>query len=533
MNEKRPDLSVDENSVFREMTMRICGNLDINAALKSCMEYLEHLMPIDGMSLHLFDKGFLYVQTIAQVINNHSSSSVKIGLFGNKEYLSEEVRKCTHKSWNEMQMKAVDIFNANSYSDFLTSRMLQAISIPDGCAIVMRLKIEGNRIGVLAIYSYMKSQYTKKHASYLSLLHEPFAIAMSNAIKHKEVVKLNDSLSDDIQYLSKEIMLISGTEIIGAESGLKEVMMMVRRIAPIDSSVLLLGETGVGKEVIANTLHKMSLRKDGPFIKINCGSIPETLVDSELFGHEKGAFTGAVSQKRGRFERAHKGTLLLDEIGELPLSIQVRLLRILQNKEFERVGGSEPISANVRIICATNSPLQDMVDAGKFRGDLFFRINVFPIMIPPLRQRKEDIPALVDYFIKRKSKELKFKAVNPFTTGEIDRLIAYHWPGNVRELENVVERALILNTITNKRDTLTQPCYDAFLWQPRVVQKTSDGRVEAVKLDELIALHIQRTLYCTNGRIGGAGGTAELLGVNPSTLRTRMKKFGIERIQKK
>lgn len=521
---------VDENIVFREMTVRICGNLDIYAAMKSCMEYLERLMPIDGMSLHLFAKDFLSIRTIAQVINNHNVSKPnKIALLDKIVHLSDEIKDNAHRRWNEMQIKDVEIFNRNNYSDLLTRKMLQSFNIPDACAIVMRLKIEGNRIGVLAIYAEEKDQYTKKQAHYLSLLHEPFAIAMSNAIKHEEVIDLNAKLTDDIQYLNKEIMRISGAEVIGEEGGLKEVMTTVRQIASIDSPVLLLGETGVGKEVIANLIYKMSLRKDGPFIKVNCGAIPETLVDSELFGHEKGAFTGAVAQKRGRFERAHKGIILLDEIGELPLPVQVRLLRVFQTKEIERVGGSASVPIDVRIISATHRNLEDMVNAGKFREDLWFRLNVFPIIIPPLRQRKEDIPALIDYFIGRKAKELKIKDSNTFSPREIDELMAYHWPGNVRELENVVERALIQSRVTNK-NTLSCDCV-TFQQLPRAAQKSSDHRVKTVKLNELIAFHIQKTLRETDGKIGGPGGVSELLGVNPSTLRTKMKKLGIQRKQ--
>ena len=218
---------------------------------------------------------------------------------------------------------------------------------------------------------------------------------------------------------------------------------MVRLVASLNSPVLLLGETGVGKEVIANAIHYSSPRKDGPFIKVNCGAIPDTLIDSELFGHEEGAFTGATTKKRGRFERAHKGTILLDEIGELPPPAQIRLLRVIQNKEVERVGGTKPIPVDIRVIAATHRNLKEMVSKNEFREDLWFRLNVFPITIPPLRERKEDIHALVQHFAERKSKELKFHTVPTLATGAIDRLKSYHWPGNVRELENVVERALI------------------------------------------------------------------------------------------
>ena len=222
-------------------------------------------------------------------------------------------------------------------------------------------------------------------------------------------------LADDNRYLYDELRSVSGDEIIGSDFGLKTVMEMVRQVAPLDSPVLLLGETGTGKEVIANAIHYSSPRKDGPFIKVNCGAIPETLLDSELFGHEKGAFTGAISQKRGRFERADKGTIFLDEIGELPLQAQVRLLSVLQTREIERVGGTSPIPVDIRIISATHRDLEEMIASRRFREDLWFRLNVFPITIPPLRQRREDIPALLHHLMERKSRELSSRRDLCFT----------------------------------------------------------------------------------------------------------------------
>ena len=309
--------------------------------------------------------------------------------------------------------------------------------------MTMALKLEGNSIGDLGLVADGLNQYTDEHARLLRLLHEPFAIAMSNALKHQEVIRFKDMLADDNRYLLDELRSVSGDEIIGSDFGLKAVMEMVQQVAPLDSPVLLLGETGTGKEVIANAIHYSSPRKDGPFIKVNCGAIPETLLDSELFGHEKGAFTGAISQRRGRFERADKGTIFLDEIGELPSQAQVRLLHVLQKKEIERVGGTSSIPVDIRIISATHRNLEEMIASGRFREDLWFRLNVFPIMIPPLRQRREDIPALVHHFIDRKSMELKLTERPVLAPGAIDRLIAYDWPGNVRELENMIERALI------------------------------------------------------------------------------------------
>jgi transcriptional regulator with GAF, ATPase, and Fis domain len=306
--------------------------------------------------------------------------------------------------------------------------------------------------------------------------------------------------------------------IIGADSGLKNVLTLLRKVAAINTSVLLLGETGVGKELIANMVHASSDRKDGPFIKVNCGAIPDDLIDSELFGHERGAFTGALSQKSGRFERAHGGTIFLDEIGELSLAAQVRLLRVLQFREFERVGGTETISVDVRIVSATHQNLEDLVRCGKFREDLFFRLNVFPITIPPLRQRIVDIPPLVDYFIRSKSMKLKIDTVPSVSPENLHRLQAYHWPGNVRELENLVERALIQSRVLGAK----------FFLHPNEKNPAFPKQKEPISsLDDIIATHILNALEKTGGKIGGPSGAARLLKLNPNTLRSRMKKMGI------
>jgi transcriptional regulator with GAF, ATPase, and Fis domain len=353
-------------------------------------------------------------------------------------------------------------------------------------------------------------------------LNEPFAVAVSNTLQHQEILRLKDLLADDNRYLQRELLRLSGDEIVGAEFGLKGVMELVRRVASLSSPVLLLGETGAGKDVVANAIHYSSPRKDGPFVKVNCGAIPESLLDSELFGHEKGAFTGALFQRRGRFERANHGTIFLDEIAELPPQAQVRMLRVLQYKEIERVGGTTTISLDVRLIAATNRNLEEMMRAREFREDLWFRLNVFPIRIPPLRERKADIPALVHFFVQRKSRELRLASPPSLARDVIDRLMNYPWPGNVRELENVLERALILS----KGDVLT---FDDPIREPPEGNAFHEHREEdqPLNLDEAMARHIRRVLKMTNGKVHGRGGAAELLGINPSTLRNRMNQLGI------
>jgi PAS domain S-box-containing protein len=337
--------------------------------------------------------------------------------------------------------------------------------------------------------------------------------------------KLEEALlkEDDNRYFQRELYKLTGDIIIGANFGLRDIMDKVQAASMVDSPILLLGETGVGKDVIANAIHFSSERKDGPFIKINCGAIPETLIDSELFGHEKGAFTGAINQKRGCFERAMNGTLFLDEIGELPLQAQVRFLRVLQDKVIERVGGDNEIRLNIRVIAATNKDLQEMVTERNFREDLWFRLNVFPITIPPLRERKMDISALLQYIIEKKSKELKLHTIPEVSQGAVESLLEYDWPGNVRELQNIVERELILNP----NGPLRFECIDAAAPHKanNVLFTENPG---SKKLDEIIASHIQNVLALTEGRIHGKDGAAYQLGVNASTLRNRMNKLGIK-----
>ena len=419
--------------------------------------------------------------------------------------------------------KLPEVFVQNKPQEELITRcFLEAFGEPSSSVMWMPLVVEGQVGGALVLLAEGNNRFNDDHARLYATLKEPFFVAMSNALKHEEEVNLKDQLADDNRQLQRELIRISGDEIIGADFGLREVMRQVRQVAPTESPVLLTGETGVGKDVIANTIHLGSPRHEGPFIPVNCGAIPESLLDSELFGHEKGAFTGALSRKRGRFERADKGTILLDEIGEMPLEAQVRLLRVIQHREIERVGGTERIPVDIRIITATNKELTKMVQAGRFREDLWFRLNVFPIVVSPLRDRSRDIPALVQHFIERKARELKIGDTPRLAAGAIDDLIAYNWPGNVRELENVLERAMILHRGEPLRfdDLGTSFSRQAPPVPPEMDQQPLD-------LDSVTARHIRRILGMTDGKIHGPGGAAELLGVNSSTLRNRMNKLGI------
>jgi transcriptional regulator with GAF, ATPase, and Fis domain len=508
------------NEFFREATLRICGNLEIEEALVSSLNFLRQEMPVDRMLLELFEDGLNAMRTVAIATPREgmtvdlltpltSKARQEMGRF-EREYLQQR----PNSAW---------LIQDDPHRQLMFHEMLQIHGTKVTSLLVLPLRI-GDKVvggGGLLLATEGDRKFTQKHADLLFLLREPFAIAMSNALRHREVIKLKDLLADDNRYLHGELRRLSGDEIVGANFGLRDIMQKVQQVAALDSPVLLLGETGVGKDVIANAIHYSSSRSSGPFVSVNCGAIPDTLIDSELFGHEKGAFTGALSQKRGRFERADKGTIFLDEIGELPLQAQVRLLKVLQSKEIERVGGVKTIPLNIRIIAATNRNLEEMVKLHEFREDLWFRLNVFPIWIPPLRERRSDIPAFLQHFINLKSRELKLPTIPILSSGAIDPLMEYHWPGNVRELENVIERALILNP--------TGPLTFEHL-NTEQKKKTLELGVQSEgidNLDEVISRHIRRVLSKTNGKVNGQNGAAAFLGINPSTLRARMKKLGI------
>jgi transcriptional regulator with GAF, ATPase, and Fis domain len=395
---------MDENEFFRQATLRICGNLEIEEALFSIFTFLRQVMPVDWMDLERLSPGLLSMRTIA-IATPAGGKRVDLLAPISEEALEQAERK--YRDWSQK----VYFFPADMKTEKLAHEILQFHGLKPTSIMVLLLESGGQLRSAVTLVSEGDELFTQKHADLISLLLEPFEIAMSNALKHRQVTKLKDLLADDNRYLHGELHRLSGDEIVGANFGLKDVMFKVQQVAALDSPVLLLGETGVGKDVIANAIHYSSSRSNGPFVSVNCGAIPDTLIDSELFGHEKGAFTGALSQKRGRFERADKGTIFLDEIGELPLQAQVRLLKVLQSKEIERVGGVKTIPLDIRIIAATNRNLEEMVKLGQFREDLFFRLNVFPIWIPPLRERRADIPALLQHFVSLKVKELKLPAI--------------------------------------------------------------------------------------------------------------------------
>jgi transcriptional regulator with GAF, ATPase, and Fis domain len=510
---------VNENEFFRQAALRICGSLEIGKAMADCVHYIKDFIPVSEMSLSWLepDMGIIH-----NLVNATPSGMTRVLP---PIPVAKEIVKLIEGRFSEWQ--EVKIEN-DPEQDPALKTVLTHYKTSEPSIMYMILVVEGTLLGTVGILAEGKGVFTRTHARLLSLLREPFAIAMSNALRYQEVLKLKDMLDAENRELSRELLSTAGDEIIGAEFGLAGVMEMVRQVAPLNSPVMLLGETGVGKEVIANAIHRLSPRADAPFIKVNCGAIPEGLLDAELFGHEKGAFTGAIAQKRGRFERADKGSIFLDEIAELPLQAQVRLLRVLQHKEIERVGGTQMIPVDVRIISATNKNLEALVRSGAFREDLWYRLNIFPIMIPPLRQRTEDIPALVHHFVEKKAKELKIHTPPPVSAQGVERLKAHHWAGNVRELENLIERELIRRRGLDDTGSLVFGNLSLPELREKKIDLPESGQV-LVPLDEAMSQHIRKALRQTKGKIYGPGGAAEFLKVNPNTLRSRMRKLGITR----
>jgi len=502
----------NQDDFFREVTIRICSSLDIKMALRKSFDYLKLCLPLDILSLVIFDPDLSVIRRVAHVTADNAE-------------IPDEMIIIPGRLWKKVQRlrpKAPTIINADTSEYY---RLLAPyIQLEGNSKMSLPLLIEEKLLGSLTLCAFGEGRYDPKHLELISTISAPFAISLANALAYEKLLKYRDRLIDDNFFLNREITTKTSGKIIGVDAGLKNVFEMANHVASLNSTVLLLGETGTGKEVIANAIHDASQRKNGPFIKINCGAIPGNLIDSELFGHDKGAFTGAVAEKRGRFERADGGTIFLDEIGELPLPAQVRLLRVLQNHEIERVGGTRSVPVDIRVIAATHRNLESMVSEKRFREDLWFRLNIFPIIVPPLRQRKTDIPLLVDFFVKQKTLELGLDMAPQIIPGALKRLIDYDWPGNVRELENLVERELILHRGGKLMfDTLTSGGTGE-----EIVNNGATGNKLPIKLDEMIALHLHKVLRMANGKIHGQGGAAELLGVNPSTLRWRLDRLGIQ-----
>lgn len=390
-------------------------------------------------------------------------------------------------------------------------RVIEAEGLKSVC--FLPLASRGLILGVLGLGRLEENSFTQDEVDFLSQVASQVAIAVENALAYSQIADLKDKLAQEKLYLEDEIRSeMNFEEIVGESTALREALQQVETVAPTDSTVLILGETGTGKELVARAIHYHSRRKSRAFVKLNCAAIPTGLLESELFGHERGAFTGAISQKIGRLELADQGTLFLDEVGDIPLELQPKLLRALQEREFERLGSTKTKKVDVRLVAATNRDLQEMIAEQRFRSDLYYRLNVFPIRIPPLRERPEDIPSLVRHFTQKYARRMD-KRIETIPSGAMNKLRHWHWPGNVRELENLIERAVILTR-------------GAILNVP--VSEMSNGRPPAIpgpvseERDKIV-----RVLKDVEGRVGGPKGAAARLGLKRTTLISRMKKLGI------
>jgi formate hydrogenlyase transcriptional activator len=384
--------------------------------------------------------------------------------------------------------------------------------------LVVPLLAKRGALGTLAIGSREPDFYSDEDAAFLFEVGQQVALAVENMLAYEEITALKARLEQEKMYLQEEIRIEHNfEEIIGQSRVLKRVLQAIETVAPADATVLITGETGTGKELVARAIHHLSPRRDQALIKVNCAALPAGLIESELFGHEKGAFTGALGRKVGRFELADGGTLFLDEVGDLPPELQGKLLRVLQEGEFERLGSPRTLKVDVRIIAATSRDLEAAMREGRFRPDLYYRLHVFPIRMPPLRERTEDIPILVNYFAMQYAKKLG-KPIEAVPQAALERLTSYPWPGNVRELENVVERGVILT-----RGRLLE--LGEWLRKPEALA----GAAPPSTLDEIQRRHILDVLDLAGWQVSGAGGAAKLLGLKPTTLEARMKKLGITR----
>ncbi len=372
-------------------------------------------------------------------------------------------------------------------------------------------------LGTLNLGSTNPNSFQERDLGLLQQVAAQVAVALENARAYQEIIELKDKLAKERLYLEDEIITeLHFEEIVGDSAVLKRALAQARTVAPSDATVLALGETGTGKELLARAIHRMSTRKDAAFVKLNCAAIPTGLLESELFGHEKGAFTGAISQKVGRLELAHKGTLFLDEVGDIPLELQPKLLRVLQDQEFERLGSTRTIRVNIRLIAATNKDLVKSVAEREFRSDLYYRLNVFPIRMPALRERRPDIPLLVRYFVQKFANRMD-KQITKIPAETMKALTSWSWPGNVRELENFLERSVILT----EGPELNVPLAEL---GPSREESSDDGTLESLERD-----HIVRVLRQTHGVIGGASGAAARLGLKRTTLQSMILRMGIAR----
>jgi len=494
-----------------EVTNALVSNLDIRQLLSAIASCVRQVKPFDYATLALYDAPsktlrmhVLEAPAGAEPVRSGEEPLMSLG---------NSPADWAYTTRKPLLLKG----HANEKWPFEMPPQFAQRSLKSGCWIPV---IGGEGVlGTLNVFSQRPGNFTDDDVNILTQIAGQVAIAFGNALAFQRLSELKDQLEEQKQYLEDELKTeFNFEEIVGHSKQIRRVLKQIETVAPTDSTVLILGETGTGKELLARAVHDLSPRHDHTFVRVNCASIPAGLLESELFGHEKGAFTGAIAARVGRLELAHQGTIFLDEVGDIPLELQPKLLRALQEKEFERLGSTRTIKTDVRIVAATNRDLEKLVASGQFRSDLFYRLHVFPITVPPLRERREDISLLVQYFLSKFSQRMK-KNIESVAPEGMQALSRYSWPGNIRELEHVIERAVILSNSA----ILKIPAFEPVV--PEAVSSTSSA------LEDIEREHIIRVLRETKGKIGGPGGAAERLGMNRTTLNSRMQKLRISRRQ--
>jgi formate hydrogenlyase transcriptional activator len=506
-----------------EINNAIINNLTRDALFASAYEAIGRVIPFDRAAFLIYqpDSKTLKLLSMQGPIE---SDFFKVG----KEYDLEETQI---SAWVLEHQEVVTRGDLKREQQSPGEKRLVEEGIQSYC--VVPLIAMGQSMGTFAVWSKTQNRYTEADAELLREVANQVALAIANMKSYEEIASLKARLEKENVYLQEEIRTEHNfEEIVGDSPPLLALLRRVDQVAPTDSTVLIYGETGTGKELIARAIHDRSNRKNRPLVKVNCSAISAGLVESELFGHVKGAFTGAFERRVGRFELADGGTIFLDEVGELPLDTQVKLLRVLQEREFEPVGSNRSVHVDVRIICATNRNLEEAIKAGTFRSDLYYRLNVFPLEVPPLRERRSDIDQLARFFVSRYARNLG-KKITAISEGATQKLLSYSWPGNVRELQNVIERALILCNapVLDLEGDLATVSPSSFVSEPlpELAEVSYADQSPLQTLQEVERAHILSVLQQTHGVIEGANGAAKTLGMHPNTLRHRMEKLGIKR----
>ena len=493
---------------------RIAANLEPQALLRSIAQTLRQTLACDFVSITIAHPEAGEMQSLALDFPESR------GIFQEGTKLPIE-GSFMGQVWKSRQRRLIRSLSDLDPSDLVRARAeREGIELGCFCPLVH----QDRALGVMTAGWRQADRFTEEAGQIIDAVSHQVAIALDNAIAYQEISELKDQLAQEKVYLEDEIRgELNFSEIVGNAPALRRVLKQVETVAPTDSNVLIYGETGSGKELIARAIHDLSARRASTFVKLNCAAIPTGLLESELFGHERGAFTGAVAQRIGRFELANKGTIFLDEVGEIPLELQPKLLRVLQEREFERLGSSRTLRSDARLIAATNRDLGAMVEKNEFRADLYYRLNVFPVHLPPLRERQEDIPVLVRYFVQQSARRMN-RTIDTIPAESMNALRRYPWPGNIRELQNLIERAVILSP----GPVLRVPIEEL---KSRTALPENDGALNAGKqtLADAERTHILAVLKETDWVLAGANGAAAKLGMNRSTLRFRMSKLGIER----